>query len=140
VPGEEELSALFRAHGVPLTIQRRAVLEELSRRRDHPTAEGVYEAVSKRIPGLSRATVYRSLETLVELGLAARIAHPGSAARYDPKTWRHHHLVCERCGLVLDIESPELEKPRLRAPAGSGFAIRDWSIQFTGLCADCQRR
>jgi Fur family peroxide stress response transcriptional regulator len=133
---EAELKARFAASGLPLTIQRRAILDELRLRDDHPTADLMYEAVSARLAGLSRATVYRTLETLVELGLAARICHPGSSARYDGKTWRHHHLICDGCGTVLDVELPRLELPAPRTH-GSGFVVRDFSVQFSGLCYDC---
>ena len=134
---EAELRARFAAHGVPLTVQRRAILAELRRHDDHPTAESIYEAVAPDLDGLSRATVYRTLETLVELDLAARIAHPGAALRYDPKAWRHHHLVCEGCGAVLDVELPGLELPPLPKSSAAGFVVRDWSVQFTGRCASC---
>lgn len=137
---EGELRARFVARGIPLTIQRRAILAELQRRADHPSAEGIYEGVAAELPGLSRATVYRTLETLVELGLAARIAHPGAAVRYDPKPWRHHHLLCEGCGAVLDVELPELEAPALPASSEPDFVVRDWSVQFVGLCARCSAR
>jgi len=133
---EAELKSRFAESGLPLTIQRREILGELRQRDDHPTADLVYEAVSARLAGLSRATVYRTLETLVELGLATRISHPGSSARYDGKTWRHHHLICDGCGSVLDVELPRLELPAPRTH-GSGFVVRDFSVQFSGLCARC---
>lgn len=137
---EGELEARFAARGIPLTIQRRAILEELRRRDDHPTADGVFEAVARVLPGLSRATVYRTLETLVELELATRICHPGSSARYDPKTGRHHHLICERCGAVLDLELPALDALPIPRTGDTGFVVRDFSVQYTGLCADCAER
>ena len=127
----------FREAGLPYTAQRRAVLEALSERDDHPTADELLPAVAERLPGVSRTTVYRSLETLVGLGLAARICHPGAATRYDAKTWRHHHLICERCGSVLDLESPELDRLRVPDVEARGFHVRDFSVQLVGLCAAC---
>ena len=136
--GGDPIAALFHARGVPCTVQRRAVLEELRRREDHPTADQVYEAVAARLPGLSKATVYRALETLVELGLAVRIGHPASSARYDGKTWRHHHLICDRCGAVQDLEDPALDKLPIPEPVhSSGFQVRDFSVQISGLCPAC---
>ena len=84
---------LCRDKGSALTVQRRVILESLAGREDHPTADQVFEAV-ERLPGLSRTTVYRVLETLVELGVIHKANHLGSAARYDPNTERHHHLTC----------------------------------------------
>ena len=74
-----------------MTVQRRAILETLAGHEDHPTADQVFEGVASRLPGLSRTTVYRVLETLVELGVIHKANHLGSAARYDPNTERHHH-------------------------------------------------
>jgi Fur family transcriptional regulator, peroxide stress response regulator len=109
-------------------------------RDDHPTADQVYECVKERIRGLSRTTVYRVLDTLVELGVIRRLHHPGSGARFDGKFQRHHHLVCRKCGCVIDIETRSLDG--LRVPPGErkGFEIEDYSVHFIGLCQKCGRR
>ena len=134
---QDEVASLFHGRGVPYTIQRRTVFEVLQGRSDHPTAETVHAEVTDRLPGLSKATVYRSLETLVELGLAVRIGHPGSSARYDPKTWRHHHLICDACGVVSDLEDDALDRLPVATAGREGFQVRDYSVQFSGLCATC---
>src|SRR5512142_935165 len=92
-PGLVELQEACRRRGLAVTIQRRAVFAELALRRDHPTADQIYDAVRGSLPGLSRTTVYRVLETLVEVGLARKVHHAGGAARFDPMTGRHHHLA-----------------------------------------------
>lgn len=128
----------LRAHGLPVTVQRRRLLEGFVGRTDHPSAEALYLDIAPGVPGLARATVYRTLEKLVELGLAARIDHPGAHTRYDPRVGRHHHLVCEACGAVSDHESEELD--RLRLPRNTaGFEVKDYTVQFRGLCARCAR-
>lgn len=130
------LDEICRNHALPVTVQRRAVLEELSRRSDHPTADGVFEMVRKRLPEISRTTVYRALETVVRHGIARKVCHPGAAARYEMRLGRHHHLVCLECESMVDVEDRSLDNlrlPRLR----SGFRIEDYSIQFRGLCSEC---
>ena len=128
----------LRAKGLPLTVQRRRLLERFLVSTDHPAAETLHADVAPLVPGLSRATVYRTLEKLVELGLAVRICHPGWEVRYDPHVERHHHLVCDGCGSVGDLESAELDRLRLpRSPAG--FEISGFTVQFRGLCARCAR-
>lgn len=134
---EDALKRVFAEHGIPLTVQRRAVVEVLRRHDDHPTADTVWEEVVARVPGISRTTVYRSLETLVRLGLATRLGHPGAALRYDPRTDRHHHMVCDRCGATVDVESPGLDRLELPDLAPAGFRARDFSVQISGLCATC---
>ena len=140
-PAADRLSAFdaeCRRRGLALTVQRRAVYGELAERKDHPTADQVYDALHERLPGLSRATVYRVLETLVEQGFARKVHHPGAVARFDPMTTRHHHLVCDRCGRLVDLEDGAVSAVRLPEAGRRGFEIRDYSISFTGLCRDCR--
>jgi Fur family peroxide stress response transcriptional regulator len=128
-----------RKRGLAVTIQRRAVFEALSARRDHPTADQVYDAVRGRIPGLSRTTVYRVLETLVEAGFVRKVHHAAGVARFDPMTHRHHHLVCEACGRLVDLDDAVVPALRLPEARGSGFRITDYSVSFLGLCGACAR-
>ena len=129
---------LFHEKGLSLTIQRRVILQELLGRKDHPTADQVYESVLERIPGLSKATVYRVLDTLVQVGAARKVFHTDAVARFDPMTARHHHVVCESCGKLIDLEGadvPDISLPDLRK---LNFRVTDYSINFTGICSRCQ--
>ncbi len=131
---------LCREQGVPLTVQRRAILESLALREDHPTADQVFEDVARRIPGLSRTTVYRVLETLVDMGVIHKASHLGSAARYDPNTERHHHLTCLSCHKVIDVEEGPVQRVQLPKAQARGFEILDYSVHFKGYCPDCLRK
>ena len=129
---------MCREHGLAMTVQRRVILRELISRPDHPTTDQIYEAVRERVPGISRTTVYRVLEALVRVGVAARVFHPDAVARFDPVPERHHHIVCERCGKLFDLDASSVEEVRMpKTP--SGFVIHDYSINFTGVCASCRR-
>lgn len=132
--------ARCRERGLALTVQRRVVLETVLARDDHPTADQVFEDVKLRIPDVSRTTVYRVLDTLVQLGVIGKPSHLGSATRYEPNIHRHHHLVCVSCGHVLDVEddgSPIDPSPFLGEQA-KVFDIVDYSIHFHGVCAACR--
>ncbi|HWP65920.1 MAG TPA: transcriptional repressor [Candidatus Limnocylindria bacterium] len=132
------LEAACRAEGLPLTVQRRTILEVLAERTDHPTADQVFAAVRRRMPDVSRTTVYRVLDTLVRLGLAVKTPHPGAAVRFDPRTERHHHLVCNACDRVIDLHAPELDTLELPDMRRLGFEADDYSLHIRGLCADCR--
>lgn len=134
-----KLEKACRSRGIPLTVQRRVVLELLAQHGDHPSAEEIYREVAGRLPGISRTTVYRTLETLVRLGLARRVSHPGGTARFDPITRRHHHLVCIRCGRIFDWDDPRLDALPLPEMRLEDFEISDFSIHFEGRCGECRR-
>lgn len=132
-----QVEQLCRSYGLPLTVQRRAVLEALAPRTDHPTADQLYEQVRERIPEISRTTVYRVLETFVRIGVARQVCHPGAVARYEVQRERHHHLVCLQCGRMVDLEDPRLDQVPLPKARARGFHITDYSIQFRGTCKGC---
>ncbi len=136
----QELALVCRKAGRPLTVQRRAVLEALLTLDNHPTADEVLELVRQRIPNISRTTVYRVLDTLVALGVIRRIHHPGSAARFDGKVARHHHLICTSCGKVWDVDAPELDCITPPGEATRDFEVHDFSVHFSGLCSECRKR
>lgn len=127
-----------RAQGLPITVQRRTVFEAMLGHADHPTADQIYEQVRTQVPGISRTTVYRILETFVCLGLIRRICHHSSAARFDAKVDRHDHLVCMHCEKIIDLKQEEaitVDIPNVKA---HGFAIADYCIHFRGICAACR--
>lgn len=135
----QQFESLCRRLGVARTVQRRVVLEAVLERDDHPTADKIVEVVGQRVPGISRTTVYRVLDTLVELGVIRRLHHPGPAVRYDGKAGRHHHLICTRCLKVIDFDDARLNRLRLPEVAAEDFTIEDFSIHFVGLCGECRK-
>lgn len=135
----EQFVTLSRQKGVPCTLQRQAVLEAVLASDEHPTADQVIEAVRRRVPNISRTTVYRILDMLVAWGLIRRIHHPGSAGRFDGKIHRHHHLICTRCGKVWDVEDPQLDQLRVPEDSVRDFVVQDFSVHISGLCAECRK-
>jgi len=131
--------ALCRRRGLPLTVQRRTILEAVLESDTHPTADAVYQVVRERVPAVSRTTVYRVLDTLVELGVIRQVQQTGTAARFDGNTRRHHHLICSLCGRMADLEAPELDQLPLPGGNPKGFRIDDYTVQFLGICAACRK-
>jgi Fur family peroxide stress response transcriptional regulator len=133
------LEAKCRERGIPMTVQRRAIFEALLDRQDHPTIDQVYEDVKDRIPGVSRTTVYRTLETFVDLGVSRKTSHVAAMARFDGNVDHHHHLVCVRCDKVVDFDDPVLSRVPLPDTRRTGFEIVDFSVYLEGLCPDCKK-
>ena len=135
-----QFEELCRRQGLPKTIQRRVILEAVLDREDHPTADQLFEDVRSRIPGVSRTTVYRALEALVQLGVVRRANHSDAVARFDGNTDHHHHLVCLGCDRVTDLDGLKLDFIKLPEGRRKGFEIADFSIHFEGYCPECRRK
>jgi Fur family peroxide stress response transcriptional regulator len=134
----EALERICREEGIPLTAQRRAVLEALIAREDHPTAEQIFAEVVQKLPDISKATVYRVLDRLVELGLIRRLVLTGMPARFDGITARHHHAACRRCGKVQDVTDERLDALLPPERLAQQFAVEDYTVVFFGLCERCR--
>jgi len=136
----EHLKLSCREKGLRLTPQRRALLERLVESGDHPSAEQLYARVHRKLPGLSRATVFRILEQFVASGIIAKACHPGRSARFDVRTELHHHLVCLRCESMTDIFNDTLDRVALPDTTAYNFDIVDFRVQLRGYCKKCQRQ
>jgi Fur family peroxide stress response transcriptional regulator len=129
-----------RGKGMKVTHQRMEVFRELAGAENHPDAETIYRHVRRRVPAISRDTVYRTLASLAEYGVVHKAEILFSRARYDANTNRHHHFVCTECGRVRDFYSEALnELPIPKAVASLG-RVESAHVQLRGLCSVCARR
>lgn len=140
-PTEALLRHALEESGQRFTEQRAAVYRALAATDKHPTADEVFLAVRHALPGISLATVYKSLETLVGCGLAVKLTYGDGSARYDGRTDPHHHARCVACGKVTDIEGslpgPELDTLRERA---DGFLVTGYRLELSGYCSTCAHK
>ncbi len=134
-----QMAELCRAQGMPFTVQRRVIMENLAGRTDHPTADQILEDVRERLPGVSRTTVYRVLDAFVVWGFVRKISNPEAKARFDADCGRHHHIHCLSCGKVADLHAAGLNSLPLPDGAPLGFQIIDYTVSFAGICTSCQR-
>lgn len=118
------------------TRQRQLVLEEVTSRCDHPTADQIYLAVREKDSRISRGTVYRNLSGLAESGAIIHVKVPG-ADRYDLRTDFHYHMICLGCGSVEDMPVEYMEELDRRASEGSGCRVLRHRMIFEGYCAKC---
>ncbi|HSB09268.1 MAG TPA: Fur family transcriptional regulator [Blastocatellia bacterium] len=124
-----------RSRGIRVTPQRLAVYRALAEDLAHPTAESVYSRLSKQLPGLSQATIYRTLQFFETENLIRKVSSPGAIGRFDANVGPHQHLLCRVCGSLEDISVPELHKAKL--PEVSGFTVEELDIRLVGLCEAC---
>ena len=129
-----------RQRGLTLTPQRRAILRAVLDLDDHPTADRVQAALARRRVRVSRATVFRALESFARLGIIAKTCHPGSSIRYDRRTDRHHHLVCLSCDRVIDISDARLDALPVPDTRRIGFEVSDFKVQLRGICRECREQ
>lgn len=119
------------AHGVKPTAQRVVITEYLLNTNNHPTAEEVLNSVAHKLPvPLSRATVYNTLNTLVESGVVKEVVTEAGRTRYDANLEHHHHLVDIKTGRIIDI--PWADVPELPQTLTSKFKIHGYQITFFG--------
>ena len=132
-----ELTDLFRQQGLKVTPQRQCIFRALHGDDTHPTAESVYERVTAEMPTVSLRTVYQTLHDLAAMGEISQIDLGTGSARFDPNLDVHHHLVCDACGAVVDVEA-EFTDVRLPRGGAHGFEVARTEIVFRGRCASCR--
>ena len=97
----------WKAAGLRKTRQRETVLLLVCSHCDHPTADWIHKEARRKIPGISLATVYRTLRLLKEKGLLLEFSGSGYPSRYDVTPYDHEHIRCVACGSVTDVDLPE---------------------------------
>jgi Fur family transcriptional regulator, stress-responsive regulator len=134
-----ELVQRLRDRGWRLTAQRRVVAEVLAGEHVHLTADAVYGRAQRLLPEISLATVYNTLNELVDMGEVLEIATGDGPKRYDPNTTAaHHHLYCVGCGALRDVNPEGTDGLILPAGQQHGFELLDVDIVFRGRCPDCR--
>lgn len=122
------------------TIQRTIVLDAVNQLKCHATAEEIYTEVVKTHPAISKATVYRNLNLLSEMGEIKRLEIPGSPDRYDHINSDHCHVRCTGCGKVFDVDMDFVFGLKNRIRDMHGFDFQGYSIVFSGMCPECKAR
>lgn len=119
---------------------RRAVVELLDRQNCCLSAQEIFDGLRKARRPVGIASVYRALETLVDLRLVKRVDAGDGVARYEPAPVdgdHHHHLVCRDCGKVEAFTDPRLERAIDRVAGGLGYSVDEHEVVLTGACRDC---
>ena len=132
----EELVQKFKQHGYKMTPQRRAILETLTEDISHPTAEQIHEAVKKRMPDISLATIYNTLRELTEMEELCELDVGHGVRRYEIPQEDHAHRVCLACGQIEDVAG-DFKKVKPLFQHGEGFCPVRYDVTIYGYCANC---
>lgn len=120
------------------TQQREAIMNFLKTRKDHPTAEIIYQNVRKEHPNISLGTVYRNLSMLAERGDILRLTYDGKFDHFDATTEPHSHFYCKTCHAVSDVEADIPSTFLKKAKRNFDGKIEGFSMFFYGVCKECE--
>jgi Fur family transcriptional regulator, ferric uptake regulator len=121
-----------------LTNQRAIILDYLKENYNHPSVEEIFGFVKNKLPRISKKTVYSNLQFLCNEGLIQDVRVKG-VQRYEPQSNPHHHLICRKCGKILDIQSEELLSHAMKVGKTlRNFFVESTDINFYGICKKCK--
>ncbi len=136
----ERLVQALRQEGLRLTPQRLAICRLLATTDQHPTAQMIYEQLRPQYPSLSLATVYNTLDILVNLGVVNALGGAGDdMVHYDADTDPHVNLACTVCHRVIDLPSQHVQALQEEVTATSGYRLLGARVLYYGICPDCQQ-
>jgi Fur family ferric uptake transcriptional regulator len=138
----EQLSEYLSGQGLKSTRQRDVVLDAFVSAGRHLSAEELYLLVKKSNPGIGYATVYRTLKLLAEAGLADERRFEDGFTRYEynASDGHHDHLICTRCGRIIEFENERIEQLQQDVARKNRFKVQSHKLELYGLCSDCQEK
>ena len=132
-----DLEQLCADKGLRITEQRRVIAKVLSDADDHPDVEMVHERANKIDPGISIATVYRTVRLFEEAGILDRHDFGDGRARYEAAPEAHHdHLIDVETGKVVEFVDPELEALQKQIAEKLGYRLVDHRMELYGVRLD----
>ncbi len=141
-PWLEEFRRYLRDHDLPVTSQRVRVAEVILEAPGHLSVEDIEQRLRERELRIGKATVYRTLEILAKSGMITERDFGEGFRRYEraPGHPHHEHLICTRCGKVVEFTNDKLERMKAVIAEEYGFQHHHHRLEIYGLCRDCQRR
>lgn len=135
----EVLRAQLRERDYPFTHQREAIAQVLFESTNHLSADDIAERLRERGEHVGKATIYRTLNLLVEVGLASEHDFDEGFKRYEMRAGvsHHDHLICSACGSVTEFHRPALQTLQDEVTRTFGFEALGRQLKIYGLCADC---
>lgn len=131
----------LQQQGLKRTAQRALILDIFLRTEAHLSSEDLYRLVREEDPTVGQTTVYRTLKLLSEAGLAREVRFGDNRTHYEHnyKHQHHDHMICSRCGRIIEFFSAELEGIQDAMAAKHKFQITQHLLRIIGICAECRR-
>lgn len=137
----DQLSEYLVGQGLKSTSQRDMILKVFVDAGRHLSAEELYVRIKKGHPRIGFATVYRTLKLLAEAGMAEERRFEDGFTRYEYKAsdgGHHDHLICTRCGEIVEFENEQIETLQADVARMNGFRVQSHKLEIYGLCRGCQ--
>lgn len=134
----KELIIIFREKGYKLTSQRLAICKFILSRKNHPTANQIYQALKEENPTISLGTIYKTLHLLKELGLLQELGFNEGSIRYDPDMELHVNMVCSKCGKIYDYKTENVKNLWDTILSELNFKPKGQRIDIYYECDDCK--
>ena len=137
---KEQFGEFLSSRGLKWTPERKVILEEVFTTHEHFEADDLLVRLKRKNIRISRATIYRTLELLVESELVRKISFGESHTHYEHVFGhRHHdHLICQRCGNVLEFTNPNIEELQTKVCEDYDFTPDSHCLEIFGLCVKCR--
>jgi Fur family ferric uptake transcriptional regulator len=138
----DNLSEYLSNQGLKSTSQRDIIFKIFAESRQHLSADELYVRVKKINPGIGYATIYRTLRLLAKAGIATECRFENGFTRFEYKnTNTHHdHLICTRCGVILEFENKRIEALQDDVARENRFRVQNHKLELYGLCEKCQQQ
>ncbi len=135
----EQLTEYLAGQGLKSTSQRDKILKTFVDAGRHLSAEELYARVKRAHPGIGFATVYRTLKLLADAGLAEERRFEDGFTRYEYKAsdGHHDHLICTRCGEIIEFENERIEELQADVARKNRFQVQSHKLEIYGLCNNC---
>lgn len=138
---------MLKEKGLKVTSQRLLVLEIMAEHPgEHLTAEQIFDLVRVQYPEIGLATIYRTVQVLVDLRLIDKVSFDDGFARYElgefdgEQKHHHHHAICRQCGQVISFEDDLLEALERAVYDRMGFTVVDHEVKLYGYCKECRKK
>ena len=135
-------SQYLRRNGMLYSKQREQILDIFLKTEKHLTVNDLYDLVRKENPKIGLATVHRTMKAITEAGLARAVGFGDGIKRFEHKYKhrQHHHLICTKCGGIIEIFNPAIEQMLKRIAKKHKFTFLDDKVKIFGICKFCRQK